>query len=95
METNKWQSFVLINELPDNGVFLCTITDDVLDAEDWPIWAVVLKDGHIVNHIDIIGGVYRAEQMLTWTRRQLAEWVQYEPSIARHPQEFHSIMRIA
>lgn len=95
MELNKWESFVLINELPDNGVFLCTITDDVLDPEDWPIWAVVLKGGHVINHIDISGGVYRIEQMLTWTKRQLAEWVSYEPEVARHPQEFHSIMRIS
>jgi hypothetical protein len=92
MDLHKWTSFVYINELPTNGVFACTITDDVLDPDAWPVWILTMKDGIITHQTRVIDGVYGHENMVGWDKRQLAEWVQYEPSIARHPQEFHSIM---
>lgn len=94
METGKWISHVLINELPTDGVLLCTITDNVLDGEDWPVWAITLRNGEVVNHTPIVPGVYGVESMMMWTKRQVAEWVQYENSNT-HPQIVNCIMRIA
>ena len=94
METGKWTSHVLINELPTDGVLLCTITDNVLDGEDWPIWAIVIKDGVVINHKRIMSGVYAVDTMMFWTKRQIAEWVQYEDSNT-HPQIVNCIMRVA
>ena len=92
MKMHEWTSFILINEIPTAGVFACTITDDVLDPEDWPVWILTMKDGIITHQTKISVGVYAVENMIGWNKRQLAEWVQYEPTVATHPQEFHSIM---
>lgn len=86
MELHVWQSYVLINELPNNGVFACTITDSVLDMDAWPIWSITMRDGVVIGQIGLYNGLYGIENMVEWDKKQLAEWVQFQ-SIQPEQQE--------
>ena len=91
----EWATAVLINEVPSSGVFACQPTDDVNDADCWPIWTIVLEDGVVVHQVPLYSsphGGYDFMDMLGWDKRRLAEWTQYER--ANGAEEAHTICRV-
>ena len=68
-----------------------TITDNVLDSNDWPIDELTLDlDGRIYIQNPIKTGVYTIPNMLNWMLDDLHEWLQYE-SVGQHPEIGHEL----
>ena len=94
MRPNEWTFFVGKNEIPENGFFAITITDDVLDPDCWPIHNLIIVTGIVVKQVPIYtSAVYKIPNMEGWTSRQVAEWTQNEPGNS-HPQQGYNIMWI-
>ena len=88
MNKNEWQFYIKFDEMPDNGTFICQPTDNVLDEDAWPIWAIIMVDGVVVHQENLYvapHGGYAITDMKGWTKLQVVEWVQYEPY--NNPQE--------
>jgi hypothetical protein len=94
MEQGKWDFFVKFDELVD-GVYMITITDDVLDADCWPIHYITIKTGIVLKQGCVFNStVYDMPDMVGWDTTQVAEWTQAEPG-NNHPQIGHNIMQLS
>ena len=91
----QWATCVLIEEMPDNGIFACQPTDAVLDPDQWPIWTIVLKDGVVSNLVPLYVpvGQHDVAQMDGWTKQKLAIWTQFDDP-ANGYEIVHSICRV-
>jgi len=81
IQKNKWVNYIKINEIPDNGIFICQPTDAVLDADSWPMWAIIMREGKVINQENLYtapGGGYKITNMEGWTKLQFGKWLQYE-----------------
>lgn len=84
MKLREWVNYVAKADMPYNGIFMASITDDVLDQEAWPLWVIHVVGGIIKYIIKITPGVYGIPDMVGWSRDQLIEWIQ-EDSTGSHP----------
>jgi hypothetical protein len=94
MKKNEWQFYIRFDEMPDNGTFICQPTDDVLDEDCWPVWAIIMVDGVVIHQENLYAaphGGYSITDMKGWTKVQVVEWVQYDPY--NNPQQVsHNIL---
>lgn len=84
MKIREWLSFVSKADMPETGIFMASITDDVLDQDAWPLWIIHMTDGVIRYITKITPGVYGIPDMVDWTKDQLVEWIQ-EDNTGSHP----------
>lgn len=96
LNRNEWSFYVKAEEIPDNGVFAFSISDDVLDKDCWPAWTAVMVNGVIESWVQMYDGqgVYGIPDMTGWDKKKVAAWTQYEPC-NNHPQISHDMVWLA
>ncbi len=75
-------------------VYRIRISDNVLDEEDWPIREILIRDGVIVNVLDVHHGVYswgETTPTIGWDLERLCEWLDFDPT-GSHPENWHEIL---
>lgn len=82
-----FNSFLEVNDIPNNGKVLARISDNVLDEEDWTPFEIEIKDGVVVR-VDNDDPYYLS--MVGWTTTELAKWTQYD-STGQHPEAYHEL----
>jgi len=81
IKINEWNNYIRLNEMPNNGVFICQPTDAILEPDCWPIWLVVMNNGIIVHQENLYTashGGYKITNMMGWTKTQFVGWAQFE-----------------
>lgn len=89
----KYKSHWKVEELPDNGIMLARISDDVLDDKNWNTYRLTIKDGTVTTMVVQVVGVYSDNSFLDWigmTKADLVEW-QYESEPHVHPGYFREL----
>jgi len=79
--------------LNKNGLVKVSITDNVLETEDWGIDILTLNDGKVVKQEVLRNGCYQIPRMWGWTVDQLVEWSQYDGT-RNHPEQCHNVDNI-
>ena len=69
-------------ELPENGMVLCTGADCVMDLDYWPLWMLRLLNGVVVESYTVSSteNSRPAEKMIGFTRQNIADWSVYTGS---------------
>lgn len=95
LKPNEWSFWVKAEEIPDNGVFAFSVSDDVLDKDCWPVWTAVMVNCIVESWMPMYtSDVYDIPDMTGWTKEKVAEWAQYEPGNS-HPQISHDMCWLA
>lgn len=78
----KWKTSLEEKDLKrTNFSALVSIADAMLDAENWPVEAIVVKDGIVVNQSPVYTKqnsqkvVYEIEDMVGWSMYELNKWL--------------------
>lgn len=67
------------------------IADNVLDAEEWPVWEIEIRDGRLHEIDRIRGGVYGDLGLaLGATVDDLVAWTQHDGT-GSHPETYHQL----
>lgn len=87
-----WVNMVSIDKILDyrNGLFVVRISDNVLDSGDWSMDTITIKEGVVVNQVNIHDNCYRLPDMKGWTLADLYSWLQ-EDYTGSHPENYHEI----
>jgi hypothetical protein len=83
MDKIMWyQTDVDKEELPENGMVLCTGADCVMDLDYWPLWMLRLLNGIVVESYTVFSteNSRPAEKMVGFTRQDIANWSVYTDS---------------
>jgi hypothetical protein len=87
-----WASF--LETVPEDGTYLVRVSDDVLDPEDWPIHAILIKHGVVQEQRLVQNGVYGMEDMTEWSADDVRQWA-CEDNTGSHPCIEHNIVRLS
>lgn len=71
-------------------IVFARISDNVLDAEDWPIAKLVIADGEVTAQAQYKPGVYGFESFVGWTVEQLAAWSRFDGT-GTHPEQYNEL----
>jgi hypothetical protein len=78
LKANEWAFYIRDDEesMMANGVYALSITDAVLDPEDWPVWCVVVREGFVAQqHTMYEGRSYKIPAMVGCSVHEIAAWV--------------------
>ena len=82
----NWKTyFTEEDKQKDNFQAVVQIADDQLDDENWPVSMIVMQDGIIIQQIPVHSRltsdkvVYELPNMMGWTTKELAEWMDIWP----------------
>lgn len=87
LKKNEWSVYVHNKEMPENGVFILDVNDNMLDPENWPVWTITLVNDAVVSQCNLYNSaqrVYEIPDMMGWNHLKVAEWMQYEPTNNAH-----------
>jgi len=69
-----------------------TITDNVLDRNDWPIARLLFNArGGVTDQFLVKGGVYQLPNMVGWNLKDIHEWLMYDPT-GNHPEMYNEVV---
>ena len=95
----NWKNYMNDEDLKNTDFnALVTVTDDVLDDENWPVHTIIVKDGVVVKQVPVYVNnnvVYELPSMVGWTTLELKQWLDLNDDfINSHPAVEHSISYI-
>lgn len=73
-----------------NGELEVSITDNVLDPEDWPVSIITVENGIVVAQRTKKEGCYSMDDMMGWNMFQLEEWHFYDTT-GHHPEQYYEV----
>lgn len=89
----EWHDWVCAEDIPETGVILARISDNVLDDKHWGLACLVLEKGCIDGIYPVQDGTYGdCTDQFAWgmLRMDIAEWTRFD-STGQHPEEYHEI----
>ena len=75
----NWKTYMNEEDLRNtNFNALVSITDDVLDEENWPVSTIIVEDGIVTQQVPVYVSdsvVYELPNMVGWTTLELKQWL--------------------
>ena len=84
---DKFSSFI---KVPNNGVVMLRIADNVLGEDSWPVSIITLHNGVVVDQVEayVPHCGYGACAMRGWTKHQVDAWLATDCT-GSHPENFY------